>query len=75
MNSTTPNAQAQTSSASESRLRVRVSLLLDWLFGCEHARCTFPITVKEPMRKTYVVCLECGKEFRYDWQQMRIKAN
>ena len=21
---------------------------------------------------TYVACLDCGKEFRYDWQQMRI---
>ncbi|MEX2264081.1 MAG: hypothetical protein WD696_19160 [Bryobacteraceae bacterium] len=22
--------------------------------------------------RTYVVCLDCGKEFRYDWQEMRI---
>jgi hypothetical protein len=21
---------------------------------------------------TYVVCLDCGKEFAYDWQEMRI---
>jgi len=21
---------------------------------------------------TYVVCLDCGKEFDYDWQEMRI---
>jgi hypothetical protein len=21
---------------------------------------------------TYVVCLDCGKEFPYDWQQMRV---
>jgi hypothetical protein len=52
------------------------------LFGCSHQRTTFPIT---PGRKnarfsapattrtdTYVVCLECGKEFAYDWQSMRI---
>jgi hypothetical protein len=52
------------------------------LFGCSHERTTFPIT---PGRRnagfsapaaarsnTYVVCLECGKEFAYDWQAMRI---
>jgi len=52
------------------------------LFGCSHQRTTFPIT---PSRKnaafsapgasltgTYVVCLECGKEFAYDWESMRI---
>jgi RNase P subunit RPR2 len=21
---------------------------------------------------TYVVCLDCGREFRYDWQEMRV---
>ncbi len=21
---------------------------------------------------TYVVCLDCGKEFRYDWNEMRL---
>jgi RNase P subunit RPR2 len=21
---------------------------------------------------TYVVCLDCGQEFRYDWKQMRV---
>ena len=46
------------------------------LFGCAHERTTFPIT---PGKKagalrssTYVACLECGKEFAYDWKQMRI---
>ena len=50
--------------------------------GCAHRRTTFPIT---PARKaglsstpgvarhgTYVVCLDCGKEFGYDWAEMRI---
>jgi len=23
---------------------------------------------------TYVVCLDCGKEFPYDWQQMKVIA-
>jgi hypothetical protein len=24
---------------------------------------------------TYVVCLDCGKEFPYDWSQMRIVSS
>jgi hypothetical protein len=54
--------------------------LLNAFFGCSHRRTTFPIS---PTRKsalshphvsrgTYVVCLDCGQEFGYDWQQMRI---
>ena len=53
--------------------------ILDTFFGCSHARTTFPQT---PGRKnlassatrngTYVVCLDCGKEFAYDWDGMRI---
>jgi len=56
--------------------------LFNSLFGCSHQRTTFPQT---PGRKsagysassatrsgTYVVCLDCGKEFAYDWEGMRI---
>lgn len=54
--------------------------ILNTLFGCTHQRTTFPLT---PGRKksaapsatrsgTYVVCLDCGKEFAYDWDGMRI---
>jgi hypothetical protein len=55
-----------------------MSSLLNMLFGCSHRRTTFPLT---PARKagksntrnaTYVVCLDCGKEFDYNWQEMRI---
>ena len=52
--------------------------LLDTLFGCPHRQLTFPITVKPPrsggadLAETYVVCLECGKEFTYDWQNMEV---
>ena len=50
------------------------------LFGCWHQRYSFPITVKSGVRRnkaaaltgTYVVCLDCGKEFGYDWQEMRV---
>lgn len=44
--------------------------LLIFLFPCRHLKTTWPITPKQS--RTYVVCLECGKEFGYDWSRMRI---
>lgn len=55
-----------------------MSSLLNVLFGCSHRRTTFPLTPARKVGKstgrnaTYVVCLDCGKEFDYDWQEMRI---
>ncbi|MGA6986895.1 MAG: hypothetical protein WBZ01_12640 [Terriglobales bacterium] len=56
------------------------SKLVDAIFGCRHARYSFPITVRAGSGRyskgqrtgTYVACLDCGKEFRYDWQEMKI---
>ena len=56
------------------------SKLLDAMFGCRHSRYSFPITVRAGSRRTpptqrtgtYVACLDCGQEFRYDWREMRI---
>jgi hypothetical protein len=47
--------------------------VLNALFGCFHRRTTFPLTPsRKPFhRGTYVVCLNCGKEFDYDWNEMR----
>ena len=54
---------------------------LDSLFGCSHQRTTFPITrgrklvgahIAAARNRTYVVCLDCGQEFDYDWQSMRV---
>jgi DNA-directed RNA polymerase subunit RPC12/RpoP len=49
------------------------------LFGCGHKRITFPRTPARDTQHstgqrhgTYVVCLECGQEFQYDWRQMTI---
>jgi len=50
------------------------------LFGCWHTRYSFPITMKAGVWRnkaaaltgTYVVCLDCGKEFAYDWQEMKV---
>ena len=56
--------------------------LIDSLFGCSHQRTTFPITRGRKSlgphagaaacNRTYVVCLECGKEFDYDWRSMQV---
>ena len=56
------------------------SRLMDAMFGCWHSRYSFPITVRGGSRRnraafrtgTYVVCLDCGKELAYDWQEMRV---
>jgi hypothetical protein len=54
--------------------------VFDALFGCWHQRYSFPITVKAGVRRNkaagltgpYVVFLDCGREFGYDWQEMRV---
>jgi hypothetical protein len=50
--------------------------LVEALFGCAHRHRTFPRTAKTPEKDsaTYVVCLDCGQEFPYDWQEMRVVA-
>ena len=53
--------------------------LLDSVFGCWHSHYSFPISVRRGTRRrgaalltgTYVVCLDCGKEFPYDWNEMK----
>lgn len=58
--------------------------LFDRVFGCRHKRSSFPITVRSKLRPstlaasvtgTYVVCLDCGREFSYDWSQMKMLAS
>jgi hypothetical protein len=45
--------------------------IFSWLFGCHHKRTSFPLTSRS-RTGTYVACLDCGKEFAYDWRRMRI---
>jgi hypothetical protein len=47
------------------------------LFGCTHRHYTFPRMVRREGAdsNTYVVCLDCGKKFPYDWQEMKIVAS
>ena len=53
-----------------------IETVLNLLFHCGHRHLTRPFT---PIRKqgvpqgeTYVVCLDCTKQFAYDWKEMRI---
>jgi RNase P subunit RPR2 len=59
--------------------------LLGLFPGCSHRSTTFPLTPVRNARslfssgpmgsRTYVVCLECGKEFPYNWGEMRIEKS
>jgi hypothetical protein len=54
--------------------------MIDVLFGCRHSRYSFPVTIRGSARRpqasaltgTYVACLDCGREFPYDWQEMKV---
>ncbi len=60
-----------------------IANFLDLFFGCWHKNYSFPITVKPGHRRTgaasvtgtYVVCLDCGKEFAYDWRTMKVVSS
>jgi len=63
-----------------SVFRKRLFGLADWLYGCSHRRTTFPRTLRASASaggqqgteaETYIVCLECGRHFAYDWTKMR----
>jgi hypothetical protein len=50
------------------------------LFRCLHKRTTFPMTTRREQNRSqaeqngmYVVCLDCGTEFAYNWKEMRIQ--
>lgn len=57
--------------------------IFDALFGCWHKNISFPQTHKRGERRsasaaqtgTYIVCLDCGREFAYDWKEMRVIAS
>lgn len=43
--------------------------LLELCFGCTHRRTTWP---RGKGKQCRVVCISCGSEFAYSWEQMRI---
>ncbi len=58
-----------------------MSRLLDVLLGsCAHNRCTFPMRIESGQRRSgtvagtgiYIVCLDCGKELAYSWDEMKV---
>lgn len=57
-----------------------ITKLFDAFFGCWHHHYSFPITVRSAKHRsaaasltgTYVVCLDCGKELPYNWQDMKV---
>jgi hypothetical protein len=57
-----------------------IAELINAVFGCKHPHYSFPISVRPVSRRnaaakltgTYVACLDCGKEFPYDWREMKV---
>ena len=53
-----------------------IDTVLNLLFRCGHRRLTRPVSpitkAGQPHSQCYVVCLDCGKQFEYDLNQMRI---
>jgi hypothetical protein len=53
-----------------------IETLLNLLFRCPHRHLTRPFTPLgkkgAPDSETYVVCLDCAKQFAYDFKEMRI---
>jgi hypothetical protein len=50
--------------------------LLNFIFRCYHRRLTRPLApitkAGQPRSESYVVCLDCGKQFEYDLDLMRM---
>ena len=50
---------------------------LDMFLGCPHQHLSFPVITQQdrdlhgPDVQPHVTCLDCGREFWYDWKQMR----
>lgn len=56
-----------------------IRTVFDMVFGCWHRHISSPRSNARPGKATHnslndmhVVCLGCGKKFRYDWEQMRV---
>ena len=58
-----------------------IDTIWNLMFRCQHRRTTFPLTPARSKKganssdkhaETYVVCLDCGKQFIYDWEKMRL---
>jgi hypothetical protein len=52
------------------RLWAAFRRMMSPMLGCGHPRTTFPVSSDG---RTYIVCLDCGREFDYSWKEMRIR--
>ena len=58
-----------------------IDSLIKALFSCSHRKLAFPITLRHNPRvpgsrygrRTYMICLDCGKELPYNWDEMRME--
>jgi len=47
--------------------------IIEFACGCHHRRLSNVLTIK---KRTYQVCLECGREFGYSWELMHsVRSN
>ncbi len=50
-----------------------IGRLLHILGFCQHSRTTFPQTPRgQAHADAHVTCLDCGREYAYDWGKMRV---
>ena|SRR5579871_5108314 len=53
-----------------------IDTVLNMLFRCPHHRLTRPVApitkAGQPHSDSYVVCLDCGKQFTYDVKEMKM---
>lgn len=49
-----------------------VRALFALILGCRHRALSWPLTTRQPRKRTYVVCLSCGIEFDYDFETMQL---
>ena len=53
-----------------------IDTVLNLLFRCSHRRLTRPLAPitkpGQPQSQSYIVCLDCGKQFEYDLHEMRM---
>jgi hypothetical protein len=46
----------------------RLRWIFQFGFGCRHSQLSRVFTIR---KRTYQVCVECGREFEYSWERMR----
>ena len=73
---TPPSPHARQYIQDPSSEPLSIDTLLNLLFRCSHRRLTRPVApitkAGQPHSQSYVVCLDCGKQFEYDLNEMRI---